>query len=77
MSFICCVYLVPDFLRGVHGVSKERVDRCVGHQDVNATALIQSLFQTPDETNIEVTIADNLIIMGMSLNVPESYITGS
>lgn len=43
---ICCVYLVPDFVRGVHDVPKERVDCCVGYQDINASTLIQSLFQT-------------------------------
>lgn len=50
--FICWVYLVPDFLCGVHDVSEERVDRCVGHQDIDPPALIQSLFQTHDETFI-------------------------
>lgn len=41
-----CVYLVPDVLCGVHDVSKERVDCCVGYQDINPPTLLQSLFQT-------------------------------
>lgn len=46
------MYLVPHILCGVHDVSEERVDRCVGHQDINPPALIQSLLQTHDETII-------------------------
>lgn len=44
--FVCCGYLVPDFLCGVHDVSKERVDCCVGYQNINPPTLVQSLFQT-------------------------------
>lgn len=54
MGLSVCVYLVPDVLSGVHDVSKERVDCCIGHQDINATALIQSLFQTQNRAVNEV-----------------------
>lgn len=57
------MYLVPDVLRGVHDVSKERVHCCVGHQNIDAPALIQSLSQTQNMNIIEV-VRHNLIIMG-------------
>lgn len=52
-GFVCGVHLVPDVFCGVHDVSKERVDGCVGYQDINAPALIQSLLQTQNETVIK------------------------
>lgn len=45
-GLIFCTYLIPDLLCGVHDVSKERVDCCIGHQDVNGPTPIQSLHQT-------------------------------
>lgn len=47
---VCGAYLVPDVLCGVHDVSEERVDCCVGYQDIYAPALIQSLVQTRNES---------------------------
>lgn len=44
-----CTYLIPDLLCGVHDVSKERIDCCIGHQDVNGPTPIQSLYQTQSQ----------------------------
>lgn len=49
-------HLVPDLLRGVQGVSEERVDSRIGHQDVNPPTPIQRLL--PEQAEMTRELAD-------------------